>query len=1520
MKVLPLENVRRRGVALVVVLSLLVLVTIIGIAFFTSVTSEVAASRVEADMASVRQLADSTTHYVIGQLRLATSKGSTHLWTSQPGLIRSYDNTGSLDSVYKLYSSSLMAEEIADGSYDAGRDAPPTNWMSNPAEWTDLNAPVTVRGANGIATPVFPILDPRASAPPTGKTAPLVEGFSYDINQIGGGVVATSTADNAARVPMPVRWLYQLRDGSFVAPASVTSGTATFSASNGPVPSQANPIVARVAFWTDDETCKLNLNTAAGGTPWDDPRYTNGIEQGFSRYKPSKNEFTRYPGHPASTSLVPVFWSYGGLDSPDESLFPFHTPSSAFNFQYNDASASDKADIRPQLSAKAESYYRSLLAFNPRNAWGGSEMGTKPTVIFNGPIVPPLDSDRLFASVDEMLIGAPDATSGPRPDNPLNLTTSDVNMLRFFVTSHNRAPDLSPLGQPKVGMWPIAEKPQKRTPVDHLLAFCSTLAGKPFYFTRDNAESSTADMTQRNEELLDYLARSMAVDIPGFGGNLQTRYGSEGIVRLLTLTYDYTRSAINLIDTYQADTSNNNNIVAPFAFAVPPPKMGDRGSGQVTPIVRSVGGKSYKGLGRFPVIKQVGIQFVARAANQPPSIIASNGVPTGAPNPMHPWVGPMPASVAVTNKQNGTYELSAVNAYPVVTGQTHAGLPFLPTRWIADQTILEADPDDQAKITLRQEAINPRYQGPGDIYGTSGNSQLLPRPVINTSAGSLAPHQTEMEAVILIDPVINSPSNPPYSGKYQVRVLHLDTLSVDGQSLGFGADVSQVPTRHNKWNNGYSQGYYGVSTFGRSTVASGGNVSSKLNFLSGRVIVGNLADQGQTFSFSGGRIVIEVRTEPTSGIGELIQTMTVDLPAATFPTPLLPPQPIQGIRTWLVSTNINDPMGDASAAYKNSGVPTTLVDIASANVLSLDLASPLIANSNFGVGANVFKTGGGTSAGRAWFDGATSNDFFPLNFIAPERMTNPASDERAKLSADTVRTVEVIYGDTRVVGSLPDVGPEWFTPHRHYHNTAIRSAHSMRQPDASSIRGTTDQSLTAGVKYHPDGGATDLDNFRGLPAGAPAEIKELSSNYPASVGSSARYIRNGYPDVTSSAELDDAKFSAAWGSRTPFSTVWASGGDYDTGIGLTVDGPYINKPNEGGQMMMNNDPRNTNPEFNNDTWSFSTHGLNSAPNRQVPSSVILGSLPVGVTPETSWRTLLFSANPNSTSHAALGEMTLGGGSPQAGRAPDFLYLDFFSMPVVEPYAISEPFSTAGRVNMNYEIAPFTYIRRDTALRGVLRSSLLTAVEDRWAYTRKMQTSSFRYDVNNLAYKNYLQANEHWGFRYPIHPGETLKQFDHRFAAGDAFRSPSEICSLFLYPAAQPNSSNPEAPESPLVTWDQSNTNISTWWYNDPGGSRKAVTADNMRERPYASLYPQLTTRSNTYTVHFRVQTVQKVPSTQHNVWVEERDRVVSEFRGASTVERYIDPAEPGLPDAALGDVSLDDYYRYRILDLKRFAP
>ena len=91
------------------------------------------------------------------------------------------------------------------------------------------------------------------------------------------------------------------------------------------------------------------------------------------------------------------------------------------------------------------------------------------------------------------------------------------------------------------------------------------------------------------------------------------------------------------------------------------------------------------------------------------------------------------------------------------------------------------------------------------------------------------------------------------------------------------------------------------------------------------------------------------------------------------------------------------------------------------------------------------------------------------------------------------------------------------------------------------------------------------------------------------------------------------------------------------------------------------------------------------------SPVVFGSLSTGVgtplfnasgnqlAPPVPWRTLLFRPQPTH----------FGATSPE-----DELLLDWFWMPVGEPlYAISTTFATAGKVNLNYQIAPGSPISR-----------------------------------------------------------------------------------------------------------------------------------------------------------------------------------------------------------------------------------
>ena len=137
------------------------------------------------------------------------------------------------------------------------------------------------------------------------------------------------------------------------------------------------------------------------------------------------------------------------------------------------------------------------------------------------------------------------------------------------------------------------------------------------------------------------------------------------------------------------------------------------------------------------------------------------------------------------------------------------------------------------------------------------------------------------------------------------------------------------------------------------------------------------------------------------------------------------------------------------------------------------------------------------------------------------------------------------------------------------------------------------------------------------------------------------------------------------------------------------------------------------------------------------------------------------------------------------------------MPVVEPYAISDPFSTAGKVNMNYQIMPFSSITRATAIEAVLRPEQILAVNAA--------------DGQNYKYYGLGAKNP----RYYLDMDQTLLGFTNRFNSNDVFHSASEICSLWLVPEGQTYSG------------------MQAFW----SGSNSSLTGDNSREHPYADIYP-----------------------------------------------------------------------------------
>jgi uncharacterized protein (TIGR02600 family) len=267
---------------------------------------------------------------------------------------------------------------------------------------------------------------------------------------------------------------------------------------------------------------------------------------------------------------------------------------------------------------------------------------------------------------------------------------------------------------------------------------------------------------------------------------------------------------------------------------------------------------------------------------------------------------------------------------------------------------------------------------------------------------------------------------------------------------------------------------------------------------------------------------------------------------------------------------------------------------------------------------------------------------------------------------------------------------------------------------------------------------------------------------------------------------------------------------------------------------------------------------------------------------------------------------------------DHLLLDLFWMPCVEPWAISEAFATKGLINLNQQIFPFTYINRTTALTALLRSERMMAIPD----------------ANSNDYKDGTKLPDKKVYRHWINAKETLKQLvDFRWKGMDpegfdlpfnAFRAASEVCELWLVPEKN-GSGNEDG------TWNLQYI-IKEFW------KHHRLTGDNMRERPYANIYPRLTTRSNVFKIHIVAQTVKKAASNPDDTFSTEfkdgtdPDTVTAEWRGSALIERVINPNDKELKAAnvdyakfkadspnAAETPNLNNFYNYRVTEVKQLT-
>jgi uncharacterized protein (TIGR02600 family) len=588
----------------------------------------------------------------------------------------------------------------------------------------------------------------------------------------------------------------------------------------------------------------------------------------------------------------------------------------------------------------------------------------------------------------------------------------------------------------------------------------------------------------------------------------------------------------------------------------------------------------------------------------------------------------------------------------------------------------------------------------------------------------------------------------------------------------------------------------------------------------------------------------------------LTNNVTSSNPPGGFPPPPPPAPPTPDTRTLYFSG------GNVTIEVMGPGASTYVHQVININLPAATLPFPT--DTTFTNSGTTIDFNGHAKWAGSWANAPTGRFSFSSYIFRPQ---------------DTVRSVGVTHGDFRLVAANPNVPSSAFNPVNDYGNSAIRVRHNFLQEYPYTMLGAT---FPAQNYYN-----TTNSTFINFPVDASGTFNPNTPNNASALGGLAGFSA-GFHWINGDAIQHG---NSAYGPGMAAAVT----GDFDNGYGAAGDGPYIGFADEGNARLY--------------TFTYSTGGAINysipyldgsgapqllsqgffSPNRLVPSAGIMGSLPTGVRSQTPWQTLLFRpAALTSSSHRGL------------NTPPDYLLLDLFNMPVVEPYAISEPLSTAGRVNMNYQILPFTYIKRSTAVQAALHTEWLTAIPNSQINAQNRKTGGTTSSINR---------NSRWPLNFSNNATELLKGFEDRFASGDIFRSPAEICSI------------------PLVPVGANYSSMASWW------TGYTLTGDNSKERPYTRIYPKLTTKSNSFTVHFRVQVLKKSPTTPADQWVEGRDIVASEYRGSTLIERYIDPNNGDLPDFAtntggnftkypdpLVRYNIDTYYRFRVIQTRRFAP
>ena len=604
-----------------IVLAVLSLLIILVIGLISMTTTEQQASRAFSDTVDARALSELAVDLAIGQIRKATEENSPtkapssstnfeqfRTWASQPGMIRVFgteeDSSGFRAkpvAAYKLYSDDQLVwkegvsgrplpEELAADRSDLD------GWNETPAVFADLNEParVVLNAESGESRPIYPIIDPAAYQP--GNSSKGIQGFSFEMSNKGLGT-------SAEALPMPVRWIYVLQDGQLTTPAGGSGKVADFAGSKV-VPTEENPIVGRIAFWTDDESCKININTASEGDYWDTPRANNATDNKYARRVPAKGEFNRFPGHPALTCLSPVYRAFD-----------------------------EKLDMPPDLTeTERRKRMRIYAALSPHVGWGGTQGGTADTSN-TGSTSHPIKAKRtrLYATVDELFFSPDRVPHQDDPQTDVDFDNEDFQIGKAFLTAHSKAPELNLFNKPKISLWPQSRNTNERNAVDRLIAFCNRAGRRQWEFDRSSnyknqsnpgsAMATYADWSGRNTAMLDsylpYLTGEpiggRRYEFPGFGSSMYEKYGKRKTIQIITSSFDLVHWGVNSYST----GLGKDYVALPARGGISgtsnPGLIGETSALGFRWRTENISAKAF---GRFPTITEAAIVFMATDAEK----------------------------------------------------------------------------------------------------------------------------------------------------------------------------------------------------------------------------------------------------------------------------------------------------------------------------------------------------------------------------------------------------------------------------------------------------------------------------------------------------------------------------------------------------------------------------------------------------------------------------------------------------------------------------------------------------------------------------------------------------------------------------------------------------------------------------------------------------------------------------------------------------------------------------------------